>query len=607
MLHVAVVGSRPRRKEKKNESCRIRRHDHGMMIYATMMLSFFCLSFKLSAAVAVAGESISTERTTEGLSSLEDLGFDENGKLASYHLVYPADDNDNDNGNDECVAMMLKLEEQYGIVKTALTGEALDFVFPNWNNSNSNRDGDKMNNSNSDEKKCVAAVLERGTDRSVVGYPMPNKRWSQTETEKESNDDSNKNGMKSLSDWYFRDCRAFEICLMNYLDQKNELKVYWVRSEDEDPIYTISIKFGERNTKCFTSYMGHHFIIKDYLEQPIADDNYTDFSFTVEYPLILGIGEAPQHTRTTLPSNHYDGTIDRTLRAEWDRHHVPQRTFSSLGFSKGRLPNDVFGSMGAFFYNNRHNKHREEWSGKGVFVNWWQTDVFMLQIPWSLKQIWQMRLVDLVSKWAGVPCEQTVMYGLRQYEAGARLLTHVDRLSTHVVSLIVNVAQGGLDQEWPVEVFDHAGRLHEVVMEPGDIVYYESAKNLHSRNRPLVGEHAYYTNLFTHYRPTGMDAMWYKSPTPEGRQPLLDGDDIGDIKQSCKKPPQVTGKKTEYLGYGKVRCKDRRLGHNISPSLFVAKGPDDLIHWWKRTSPEGEHHGDYDDDINNVSSQNSEL
>ena len=57
----------------------------------------------------------------------------------------------------------------------------------------------------------------------------------------------------------------------------------------------------------------------------------------------------------------------------------------------------------------------------------------------------------MVEAWAGVPVEQTVMYGLRQYTTGARLLTHVDRISTHAVSLIVNIAQGNLTEPWPVE------------------------------------------------------------------------------------------------------------------------------------------------------------
>ena len=86
-----------------------------------------------------------------------------------------------------------------------------------------------------------------------------------------------------------------------------------------------------------------------------------------------------------------------------------------------------------------------------------------------MKHIWQERLKELVSLWAGVEVEQTSMYGLRQYETGARLLSHVDRLPTHAVSLIVNVAQDNLSQPWPVEVFDHADRLHEITMDPGDI------------------------------------------------------------------------------------------------------------------------------------------
>lgn len=74
------------------------------------------------------------------------------------------------------------------------------------------------------------------------------------------------------------------------------------------------------------------------------------------------------------------------------------------------------------------------------------------------------------------------------------------------MSLIVNVAQGndefnngtGAIEPWAVEIYDLADRLHEVYMEPGDIVYYESAKCLHGRVNPL--HMGYYVNLFAHYR-----------------------------------------------------------------------------------------------------------
>jgi hypothetical protein len=37
----------------------------------------------------------------------------------------------------------------------------------------------------------------------------------------------------------------------------------------------------------------------------------------------------------------------------------------------------------------------------------------------------------------------------------------------------VNVDQVMMREPWMVEIYDFAGRLHEVEMSPGDIVYYE--------------------------------------------------------------------------------------------------------------------------------------
>ena len=85
----------------------------------------------------------------------------------------------------------------------------------------------------------------------------------------------------------------------------------------------------------------------------------------------------------------------------------------------------------------------EEWSsgGKGYFVNWWEVTPYMIGIPWNLKRYWQSRLREMVEAWIGgnIPLENTDIYGIRRYEDGARLLTHVDRESTHAVSMIINV------------------------------------------------------------------------------------------------------------------------------------------------------------------------
>ena len=109
-------------------------------------------------------------------------------------------------------------------------------------------------------------------------------------------------------------------------------------------------------------------------------------------------------------------------------------------------------------------------------------------------------------------------------------------------------------------------------------------KALHGRNRPLTGPNAYYTNLFTHYRPTG-DPKWYEKPTHEGVQPpVLDAE--GECRLKRVTTTETTGSK--QLGLVEVvQCDDERLGPYVSPSLFTATGPEDLIDWWKRTSPAG--------------------
>ena len=38
----------------------------------------------------------------------------------------------------------------------------------------------------------------------------------------------------------------------------------------------------------------------------------------------------------------------------------------------------------------------------------------------------------------------TSVYGIRRYKAGSWLATHLDRIDTHVISVIINVAQAGV-------------------------------------------------------------------------------------------------------------------------------------------------------------------
>jgi hypothetical protein len=170
-------------------------------------------------------------------------------------------------------------------------------------------------------------------------------------------------------------------------------------------------------------------------------------------------------------------------------------------------------------------------------------------------------LQGLIEDWIGEPVEPTSLYGMRRYQEGARLLTHVDREHTHAASLIINIAQGGIREPWKIEVYDHAYRLHEVEMVPGDIVYYESARCLHGRTKALNG--SYYVNLFSHYRPLNDGDHWFLKKNPEGAPvPVMD---IGDCS----------------VENNAVHCTGPYdVSQTLSPILQTLHGPEDLYNYW---------------------------
>ena len=48
-------------------------------------------------------------------------------------------------------------------------------------------------------------------------------------------------------------------------------------------------------------------------------------------------------------------------------------------------------------------------------------------------------------------------------------------MQTHVVSAILNINQN-VDEEWPLQILDHDGQLHHVLLQPGEMLWYESGR-----------------------------------------------------------------------------------------------------------------------------------
>ena len=395
---------------------------------------------------------------------------------------------------------------------------------------------------------CSISCIDIGMHKDYIYYPLPKYIYTVWK-ENESIDNSNKQLSLNVSEWIFETCQRVELKVA--LIGHDSGKLWWI-NPNGDAVFNGHLQEGEKSAYSLTTTIGHKFAVTD-------DDDNIIIEFVIKYNSFIVAGSDGSKTRY----RNVTSEVYQTFESEFQRHDDVKRTFTELGFAKGRLPNDLWASISAFYYNNRNNKAIEAWYKKqGIYVNWWESDVYMILFPWDLSKYWQARLKLLVEKWVGLDLELTDIYGMRQYEENARLLTHVDRTQTHAVSLIINVAQKDIRVPWAVEIYDHANRLHEVIMDEGDIVYYESAKCLHGRMKPLQG--AFYVNMFAHYRPTD-DPDWFtKENPPDAPKPLID---IGEceIVNNGLSPPKCSG--------------DHNLPF-LSPKLYKLQTGADLFDYW---------------------------
>eukprot|EP01038_Epipyxis_sp_PR26KG_P004435 gene4435-6274_t len=460
------------------------------------------------------------------------LPFDENSRLSSHLLLYTSDCLDN-----EINSIYTSHREKFKI------SDEVHQLF--YSDSN-----DIADDTISD--KCDLICVEKGTHIDQIQYPLPYHKYLISNEEN-----------LNYGSWVGESCQRAEVGFLSYAE--HDSIVYWISPDGKRVVMNDKLSRGEKNTFWQQTFLGHKFEIVDAVTGEILISHETLNNAIIP----IGTPETQVMTRDVV------STVKYTLQSEWHRSHSVVRTFTELGFNRGRLPHDLWGSISAYYYNNRNNKVLEEWGGKGVFVNWWEADCFFIPMPWELKRYWQSRLKDLVEQWSGVELELTDIYGMRRYEEGARLLTHVDREHTHAASLIINVAQGNIRKPWHIEVYDFADRLHEIEMNEGDIVYYESARCLHGRMQPLEG--GFYVNLFAHYRPIG-DPLWFQKPNPDkGPAPLMD---IGECKSNGTT----------------VECTNNNPQLKfLSPKLQKITSADDLFEFWKEVAPNNEKKNEHEE------------
>jgi hypothetical protein len=266
------------------------------------------------------------------IDSVENLSYDENDRLSKHYLLHAGFCP----GISNAKFPFRETQEATGSLKDALfgTNEAIN-------------------------SKCNMVCLEVGWKKAHVVHPTPRQIYD---------------GKGSLREWVNNNCQKVEWGMINYLP--NSATVYWI-SDEQERVAVGTAEPGERHTFWITSYLGHEFDVIDNENE----DNV--FHFVVRYNSINHIGE---YVSGVITRDVHE-EVRNTFEGEWDRVSQVTRTFTSFGFNKGKLPIHLFGSMAAYYYNNRNQATIEEWGGKGVFVNWWETDVLFVSMPFQLKVI----------------------------------------------------------------------------------------------------------------------------------------------------------------------------------------------------------------------------
>ncbi|KAG7349311.1 hypothetical protein IV203_011908 [Nitzschia inconspicua] len=108
-------------------------------------------------------------------------------------------------------------------------------------------------------------------------------------------------------------------------------------------------------------------------------------------------------------------------------------------------------------------------------------------------------LKPILEAWSGMELIPSIAYGFRLYRNESSLWMHIDRTQTHVISCIYHIASSDDSDPWPIVIEDYDGNTQAAVLQPGDILLYESAKNFHGR--PTVFYGSWYTSLFVHFFP----------------------------------------------------------------------------------------------------------
>ena len=223
--------------------------------------------------------------------------------------------------------------------------------------------------------------------------------------------------------------------------------------------------------------------------------------------------------------NHWDPGLDDTLSKEHHQTKITKvrpltnsKTFSSYeqiprfsekGYEVVKLPKQMWDSIQDMYEKVKGNEIEEHFPNKKGIIpsqNEVSSTLMDLGMVQEQRDLLHQLLRPMHEQFCGVNLEPTFIYGIRSYLRGAGLVKHRDRIETHHISGIIMVDKDlkcgchnrEYGDDWPLDIQDHNGIWQKVLLEPGEILLYESATCEHGREELFTG--TYYRNFYVHYK-----------------------------------------------------------------------------------------------------------
>ena len=173
--------------------------------------------------------------------------------------------------------------------------------------------------------------------------------------------------------------------------------------------------------------------------------------------------------------------------------------YTKMGFLKTQVPVALFDNIASFYHEHRASLTDENVPGDFLYnKNRKRRGSSLVELSDDLRREIHDAMKPAMEEWCGKELDPTYVYGIREYNNGAILKLHRDRFDTHIISAIINVAQQ-VNEDWPLIIEDNYYCRHNVMLAPGEVIFYEGARLIHGR--PIALDGASFANIFCHFRP----------------------------------------------------------------------------------------------------------